>query len=125
MLLVFAHARQAAGLRTEFMSVDMLALAPDTVAVVEGPGSSRVRLFDAARGQQMGEAFTHGVEVVAVALSQVSSCDCVVFLERGSVQGIRGPHMGAPLSGSSVVWRVRLPAWCCTLPTHHMPYSHH
>lgn len=40
---------KAAGMRPELLSPDMVALAPDTLAALNGPGGASVRVFDTAQ----------------------------------------------------------------------------
>lgn len=40
---------KAAGMRPELLSTDMVALAPDTLAALNGPGGASVRVFDTAQ----------------------------------------------------------------------------
>lgn len=62
---------KAPGMRPELLSAAMASIAPDTLAALDAPGASAVRLFDTAQGRQQGEPLQHGVEVRQVALSQV------------------------------------------------------
>lgn len=62
---------KAQGLKSDFLSSNMLSLSNDTLAVMEGPGSSSIRFLDTAQGRQMGDAYVHGLEVKQIGLSQV------------------------------------------------------
>ncbi|KAI8462988.1 MAG: intraflagellar transport protein 80 [Monoraphidium minutum] len=64
---------RAAGMRPELLSPRMVSLSPDTLAALDAPGGSSVRVFDTAQGRQQGEPIAHGVEIQQVALSQAGT----------------------------------------------------
>jgi intraflagellar transport protein 80 len=61
------------GLRIEFLDQQTVSLSSDTLAVLEHAGSCALRFFDSAQGRQLGEPFSHSLEVRAVALSQAGT----------------------------------------------------
>jgi hypothetical protein len=56
---------RAAGMRPELLAPQMVALSPDTLAAMDGPGGNSVRLFDTA---QVGGA---GLAAVGAAAAEV------------------------------------------------------
>lgn len=47
---------KAAGMRQELLSAQMVSLSPDTLAAMDGPGGSSVRLFDTAQVRPRGRS---------------------------------------------------------------------
>lgn len=58
--------KAAAGLRLEALAARQLALAPDTLAVVEAPGSCRVRFFDTAQASSRSPTICHCLGLMLV-----------------------------------------------------------
>jgi intraflagellar transport protein 80 len=59
------------GLRPEYLTKDMVALSPDTVAVIDSVDQKRIQILDASSGRIITK-ITHSAEVVFVALNQHS-----------------------------------------------------
>jgi hypothetical protein len=74
---------KAAGLRLEALTARQLSLSPDTLALVEAPGSSRLRFFDAAQ-VGVAPAVPAGVSARSVAACVRWPTQCLLVASRAS-----------------------------------------
>mmetsp|Transcript_32401 Transcript_32401/g.30905 ORF Transcript_32401/g.30905 Transcript_32401/m.30905 type:complete len:777 (-) Transcript_32401:82-2412(-) len=101
------------GLRSEYLTRDLVALSPDTVIVVDSIDSKQIHILDASSGKEMNK-LTHSAEVVSVSLNQhmlgpqerlLAFCDRNKDLFLGLLAGTPGP------SGSSNTPSIIIPTY--------------
>ncbi|KAK9814722.1 hypothetical protein WJX72_010508 [[Myrmecia] bisecta] len=87
------------GLRTEFLSKQLLSLSNDTLAIVDKTDGKTIRFFDTAQGKPSGDVLVHSMDIAEVALSQngIAPDRKVVFVDRNRDLYVRRVSKGGAL----------------------------